>query len=86
MGLYNEHVLPRIINLACGSKSFGKIVRTEVCAGLHGDVIELGFGTGHNLPYLPPEVTGIWTVEPSSVAVKIAAKRIAPPCPPPPPT
>jgi SAM-dependent methyltransferase len=29
------------------------------------------------MPFLPPEVTGLWTVEPSSVARRIAAKRIA---------
>ena len=33
-------------------------MRREACAGLHGDVIEIGFGSGLNLPFLPPEVTG----------------------------
>jgi ubiquinone/menaquinone biosynthesis C-methylase UbiE len=77
VGVYNDQILPRIINVACGSKSFGKVVRAEACEGLRGDVLEIGFGSGHNLEYLPPEVTGIWTVEPSDTAVKLGAKRIA---------
>jgi SAM-dependent methyltransferase len=60
-----------------GTKSFGRVVRAKACAGLHGDVLELGFGSGLNLPYYPREVAGIWTVDPSGVARKLAAKRIA---------
>jgi hypothetical protein len=44
---------------------------------LHGDVLELGFGSGFNLPYLPAEVTGVWAVDPSGVAMKLAMRRIA---------
>jgi ubiquinone/menaquinone biosynthesis C-methylase UbiE len=40
-------------------------------------VIELGFGSGLNVPYYPPEVTGVWTVDPSAVGMKLAQKRIA---------
>jgi ubiquinone/menaquinone biosynthesis C-methylase UbiE len=52
-------------------------VRREACAGLQGDVIELGFGSGLNLPYVPDGVAGIWAVEPSGTATRLAAKRIA---------
>jgi len=40
-------------------------------------VIELGFGSGLNVPYYPPEVTGVWAVDPSGAAMKLARKRIA---------
>jgi hypothetical protein len=43
-------------------KRTGK-TRARVCAGLAGDVVEIGFGTGHNLPYLPVEVTLLRVVE-----------------------
>ena len=76
MGFYNEQVVPRVTNVVLGSKEFGK-VRTEACEGLHGDVFELGFGSGLNLSYLPAEVTGVWTAEPSRVATQLAQKRIA---------
>ena len=76
MGFYGEQVVPRITNVLLGNKAFGKL-RGEECAGLHGDVVEIGFGSGLNLPHLPSEVTGVWTVEPSAVALKLAAGRIA---------
>ncbi len=76
MGIYEDQVLPRAVNLLLGTKEFGK-VRREACEGLQGDVIELGFGSGLNLPYLPDGVTGIWAVEPSGTATGLAAKRIA---------
>lgn len=76
MGFYDDHVLPRAVNILLGTKEFGK-VRREACDGLHGEVIELGFGSGLNLPYLPDAVTGVWAVEPSGTATRLAAKRIA---------
>jgi SAM-dependent methyltransferase len=76
VGFYTEQVLPRVTDRLLGNRSFAE-VRAEVCAGLHGDVLEIGFGSGLNVPFLPPEVTGVWTVEPSAVARRIAARRIA---------
>ncbi len=76
MGFYNDQVLPRFVDVMLGTKEFAK-VRRETCDGLHGDVIELGFGSGLNLPYLPDTVTGVWAIEPSGTATKLAAKRIA---------
>ena len=75
--MYADQVLPRITNVLLGSAEFGRKFRARAGAGLHGDVIELGFGSGLNLPYLPAEVTGIWTVEPSRVALELARARIA---------
>ena len=56
MSFYDDHVLPRILNVVMDGKEDRKI-RSRVCAGLTGEVVEIGFGTGHNLPYLPPGVT-----------------------------
>jgi len=77
MSFYDEQVVPRVIDVMLGTKGFGRAVRARACAGLHGDVLELGFGSGLNVPYYPPEVRGIWTVDPSGVARKLAEKRIA---------
>jgi ubiquinone/menaquinone biosynthesis C-methylase UbiE len=52
-------------------------VRRRVCAGLHGDVVEIGFGTGLNAPYYPEEVTVVRAVEPSRVCMHLAESRIA---------
>ena len=75
MGFYSDQLVPRFTNVMLGSKPFQQI-RDEVCAGLKGDVLEIGFGSGLNLSHLPSEVTSIWTVEPSAVALKLAEKRI----------
>ena len=52
MGVYAEQVLPRIVNAACGMK-VTQPLRQRVCEGLGGDVVEIGFGSGHNVPYYP---------------------------------
>jgi ubiquinone/menaquinone biosynthesis C-methylase UbiE len=74
--LYDEQVLPRMINVLLGNREFAR-VRHDICAQLTGDVLEIGFGSGLNVPHLPAAVTGLWGVDPSVVARKLAARRIA---------
>ena len=75
MGFYGEHVLPRVIDVACGLKS-SEPLRERVCAGLHGQVVEIGFGSGHNVPHYPEAVTGVAAVEPADTGWKLARKRL----------
>ena len=75
MGIYGEHVLPRIINVACGLKTVEPL-RRRVCEGLEGDVVEIGFGSGLNVPFYPDRVTQISAVEPADVGWKLADKRL----------
>jgi SAM-dependent methyltransferase len=77
MGIYGDQVLPRLTNAMLGTKAFGEQIRARACAGLHGEVIELGFGSGLNVPYYPAEVTDVWIVEPSAVARRLAQPRLA---------
>lgn len=76
MGIYHDQVLPRIVNVACGLKA-NRPMRERVCAGLAGRVLEIGFGSGLNVPYYPSSVTEVAAIEPSDVAWKLAAKRVA---------
>lgn len=76
VAIYREHILPHIINVAMNVKVI-RPIRARVAEGLEGDVVEIGFGTGHNLPYLPTTVTRLLAVEPSKRSVALAAKRIA---------
>lgn len=76
MGVYAEHVLPRLLNVAGGVKSVGPL-RRRVCEGLHGQVVEIGFGTGHNVPFYPDAVSEVNAIEPADLAWKIARKHLA---------
>jgi ubiquinone/menaquinone biosynthesis C-methylase UbiE len=51
--------------------------RAKVCQGLHGRVLEIGFGTGLNLDHYPADVTEILVVEPSESAMRLAQPREA---------
>ncbi|MFI8104609.1 class I SAM-dependent methyltransferase [Streptomyces sp. NPDC086023] len=75
MGWYGDHVVPRIIDAACGAKTAPPL-RRRVCAGLAGEVVEIGFGSGHNVPFYPSEVTSVDAVEPSDTGWRLAADRI----------
>jgi len=76
MGFYGEQVLPRVMNKMCGMKSSDPL-RARLCEGLHGKVVEIGFGSGLNVPFYPSTVTEVTAVEPSEVAWKLAAERVA---------
>jgi SAM-dependent methyltransferase len=75
MGFYGEQVLPRIVNAACGLKGVEPL-RRRVCDGLEGDVVEIGFGSGLNVPFYPATVSQVDAVEPADVAWKLADKRL----------
>jgi ubiquinone/menaquinone biosynthesis C-methylase UbiE len=75
MGLYEERVLPRIINLACGMKAVEPL-RRRVCEGLAGEVVEIGFGSGLNVPFYPASVARVAAVEPNDDGWKLADRRL----------
>ena len=75
MGIYGDHVLPRLIDVACNVKA-AREQRERVCAGLAGHVVEIGFGSGLNVPFYPASVTRVDAVEPADVGWKLAGKRL----------
>jgi ubiquinone/menaquinone biosynthesis C-methylase UbiE len=75
-GWWEGHVVPRIVDVSCGSAELDGH-RARVCAGLTGRVLELGFGSGHNVPHYPPAVTEVAAVEPSDVAWRLGEARLA---------
>jgi SAM-dependent methyltransferase len=75
MGLYGEHVLPRVVDVLCGMKD-SEPLRRRVCAGLEGRVVELGFGSGHNAPFYPEAVERVAAIEPADLGWKLAEKRL----------
>lgn len=76
MGLYERQIVPRFINLVMSRGDLASI-RARVASSLDGEVLEVGFGSGLNLPHFPPGVTRVRAVDPATVGRKLAAKRIA---------
>jgi len=76
MGVYQDQLLPRLQDRVMARKP-NREIRARVCAGLRGDVVEVGFGTGLNVRYYPLEVTRILAIEPSQVCMRLAEPRIA---------
>ena len=76
MGAYRDQILPRFTNVALGGREFSR-VRCRVTTGLSGEVLEIGFGSGLNVPHYPSEVRRVRAVDPATVGRKLAAKRVA---------
>lgn len=76
MGFYEQRILPHIINCAMNTKDLHE-ERTRCLADLEGTVLEIGFGTGLNLPHYPKTVTKVVGVDPSETSARLAADRIA---------
>jgi SAM-dependent methyltransferase len=75
LGLYGEHVLPRVIDVLGGLKSVEPL-RRRACTGLEGRVVELGFGSGHNAPFYPEAVEWVAAIEPADLGWRLAEKRV----------
>jgi len=69
-------VLPRLVDRACGTAEL-RHWREQVTAGMFGTVVEIGFGSGLNMPAYPAEVTLVYAVEPAATARRLAEQRIA---------
>lgn len=76
MGVYAEQVVPRIVNVVCDTKEPRRL-RARLCEELAGEVVEIGFGSGLNVPHYPPAVTRVDAVEPSDVGWRLAGRRLA---------
>lgn len=76
MSFYHDHILPHLINATCGAGQMKKI-RSQIVPGAHGKVLEIGFGSGHNLPFLDADkIDQYWALEPDAHIRKLAQKRL----------
>lgn len=76
MGFYEREVLPRLINVVMDSRELAPI-RARVNASLRGEVLEVGFGSGLNVPHYPSDITRVTAIDPSVVGRRLAAGRVA---------
>jgi ubiquinone/menaquinone biosynthesis C-methylase UbiE len=76
VSFYQDKILPRIIEVVLGRREFAEM-RERVAGELSGDVLEVGFGSGLNVPHYPSAVRRVFAVDPATLGRKLAAKRIA---------
>jgi ubiquinone/menaquinone biosynthesis C-methylase UbiE len=69
MGLYADHIVPCLMDWFMGRARFQE-QRKLALAGAHGHVLEVGFGTGLNVPPCRPAVKWLTAVEPGTCLLK----------------
>ncbi len=75
MGLYSRYVFPLLCDFALDSALVNE-QRRQLLSHVEGTVLEIGFGTGLNLPHYPAHTRQITAVDPSEGMNKRAQKRI----------
>ena len=76
MSFYDDHILPHIIHIACGTKPI-LIQREKIVPQAEGRVLEMGMGSGINIRYYNPDkVEKIWGLEPSAGMRQKAKSRV----------
>lgn len=77
MSFYDDRLLPRLVNIACGTRPISR-QREKIVPLASGDVLEIGFGSGLNLPYFDRDkVRRLWALEPSEGMRRLARKGVA---------
>ncbi|HEU4427676.1 MAG TPA: class I SAM-dependent methyltransferase [Myxococcota bacterium] len=71
---YERRVFPRLMDLTMRGMNE---LRGDALAGAHGDVLEIGFGTGLNLRHYPPAVTRLTGIDPMEAPPKKVQERVA---------
>jgi ubiquinone/menaquinone biosynthesis C-methylase UbiE len=76
MGFYSTVIFPRLLDVVMSNDEMA-IYRQSLLSEVRGHVLEIGFGTGLNLPYYPPTLEKITTVDVNPGVHALAQKRIA---------
>lgn len=80
MGFYNDFILPRLCDLAMRNQQFVPY-RERVIGAAEGRVIEIGVGSGRNLPFYRPPVREVLALEPAPKLVAMARRAPQPDMP-----
>jgi ubiquinone/menaquinone biosynthesis C-methylase UbiE len=76
MGFYARHVLPGLIDVTMRNKETARL-RAEWVPLARGEVLEVGIGSGLNLPFYPSQVRCVYGVDPSRELQRMARRRAA---------
>lgn len=74
MSLYSKYILPKILDKRMASGDFNS-ARESVARQAVGTVLEIGFGSGYNLPFYK-NITKLYALEPSTELIALAKDRI----------
>jgi ubiquinone/menaquinone biosynthesis C-methylase UbiE len=75
MGFYSQVIVPLLCDFGL-DRPFVARYRRELLAHAGGNILEIGFGTGLNLPYYPSHVRKVTTVDPNTGMYRKAQRRI----------
>lgn len=75
MKFYSQVVLPKLMDITMSDERISQY-REEVLSEVSGNVLEIGFGTGLNLPHYPETVQKLTTVDPNPGMNQLAQNRI----------
>lgn len=73
-GILQPHIFPRLMNWVMAGEEFRRLC-TKSLAHVQGEVLELGIGTGLNLPHYPETITRLHAVDPANLLPKIVTER-----------
>jgi len=76
LSFYETRVLPHLLNVSMKTKAL-EAERRRCLEPVKGTVLEVGFGSGLNLPHYPRSVTKVVGIDPSERSAKLAKRRIA---------
>ncbi len=74
MGWYGEHIFPHLMEWVMGGEEFQK-QRSLVLTRANGTVLEIGFGTGLNLPHYPAALSSLHAIDPAHMLPRKIAER-----------
>lgn len=75
MNIYSRFLLPRLLDWVMAGDELSQC-RREVLAGVRGEILEIGFGTGLNLPHYPEQVDHLTAIDINPGMNAIAQKRL----------
>lgn len=76
MGLYAKYIFPRLLDWSLGTPEIAKY-RRKALAPAQGKVLEIGFGTGLNLPHYPVAVYDLTVIDSENMLRRRVEKRLA---------
>ncbi|NEQ54846.1 MAG: class I SAM-dependent methyltransferase [Leptolyngbya sp. SIO3F4] len=75
MGIYSQLIFPRLLDLSMSGRELGDY-RQSLLATVQGNVLEIGFGTGLNVPYYGEGVMALTAIDPNEGMAPLANSRI----------